>query len=206
MILLHHLRIGRSEFTVWLLEELALDYELKIYDRTELGRAPAALRAAHPLGKSPVIEDDGVTLAESGAIAWHLMERYDADGRFSPPPLSEKARRAEWLQWFHYSEASGFAPMMLKLLLSRESEPKPALISAFAKAETQLHLNYVCDFMADKPFLLGDRLALPDFGLSFVLQLANRVGELASYPTLVAYLERNMRLPAFQRAMARTGG
>lgn len=206
MIQVHHLRVGRSVFTVWLLEELGLDYELKIYDRNAMGRAPPELKAAHPLGKSPVIVDDGVTLAESGAIAWHLIERYDAAGLLAPPPLADRAARMEWLQWLHYSEASGFAPLLLKLLLMREQEPKPALIQAFASIEVDLHLGYLRDFLGDKTFILGDRLQAPDIGVTYLLHMAQRLGELAAYPTLSAYVARNTSRPAFLRAMEKTGG
>ncbi len=84
MITVHHLRVGRPIFTLWLIEELGLDYELKIYDRNEMGRAPPELKEVHPLGKSPVIVDDGQVISESGAIAMHLIENYDSTGRFSP--------------------------------------------------------------------------------------------------------------------------
>ena len=95
MIVMHHLRVGRAIFTTWLLEELGVEYELKLYDRNEMGRAPAELKAAHPLGKSPVIEDGGVTLAESGAITTYLIETYDPDGALSPPLSNTKAIRTK---------------------------------------------------------------------------------------------------------------
>lgn len=206
MILVHHLRIGRSIFTVWLLEELGLDYELKIYDRNQIGRAPPELKAAHPLGKSPVIVDDGVTLAESGAIGWHLVERYGAASQLAPPPLEQKAARMAWLQWLHYPEASGFAPLLLKLLLSREQEPKPPLISFFAAGEVALQLGYVQDALGEHEFITGSHLSLPDIGLTYLMHMAERLGELSPYPKLEAYRARNMARPAFARALARTGG
>jgi len=206
MIVVHHLRIGRSVFTVWLLEELGLEYTLNIYERTELGRAPPALKAAHPLGKSPVIEDDGVVLAESGAIAWHLMERHDPAGLFAPPPFEERAARMRWLQWLHYPEASGFAPLLMRLLLLREQGPRPPLIDAFSAGETALHLGYVRDSLGEQPYILGERMQLPDFGLTYLLHAAQRLNELGPYPTLQAYVERNLARPAFQRAMEKSGG
>ncbi len=206
MILVHHLQIGRPLFTVFLLEELGLDYELKLYTRNELGRAPAELKEAHPLGKSPVIEDGDITLAESGAIAWHLVEHYDVEGRFSPPPLSQKAARAEWFQWLHYTEASAFAPLLLKLLLMREAEPKPQLISMFAAGEVALQLGYIQDFLGDKAYILGADLQLPDFGVAYITQMADRLGELGPYPKLKAYLDRATARPAYARALKKTGG
>ena len=203
MITLHHLRIGRPLFTLWLMEELGVDYELKLYDRNDMGRAPPELKAVHPLGKSPVIEDDGHVIAESGAIALHLVENYDTAGRFAPP--SEKFARARWFQWFLYSEASAFAPLLIKLLLSREQEPKPPVVSQFAAGEVELQLSYIAENLGDQDYILGNTMTLPDFGITYICQMAQRLGHLDSYPTLQAYLERNTALPAFQRALEIAG-
>lgn len=203
MITVHHLRIGRAIFTLWLVEELGVDYELKLYDRNEMGRAPPELKAVHPLGKSPVIEDDGQVIAESAAIALHLVEHYDPSGRFAPP--AEKMARALWHQWFHYSEASAFAPLLITLLLTREPEPKSAVFSGFAAAEVKLHLDYIRDSLGEKPYILGDSMTLPDFGLTYICSMADRLGQLTEYPTLRAYAERNMATPAFQRALQKAG-
>ncbi|MEM6627956.1 MAG: glutathione S-transferase family protein [Pseudomonadota bacterium] len=205
MILVHHLRIGRSVFTVWLLEELGLDYELKIYDRGADGRAPAELKQAHPLGKSPVVEFDGMTLAESGAIAMHLIDNHDPEGKLAPP-RTDIAARAEWTQWLHYSEGSAFAPLLIKLLLMREAEPHPPIVSAFSTGEVALQLGYMQDFLGDKEFLLGDKLQAPDIGATYIASMADRLGELGPYPKLKAYADRNMARPAFLRAAERTGG
>ena len=205
MILVHHLRIGRPIFTVWLLEELGLDYELKIYLRDpDTMRAQSDLKEVHPLGKSPVIEDGTLKLAESGAITSYLLDTYDDDARFAPP-RSAYADRAIYTQWLHYSEGSAFVPLLLKLLLLREQNPKPALISAFAEGEIALHLNYIERQLGKKAFLLGDGLQGPDFGMAYIVQLAQRVGELQAYPGLESYLERMLARPAFQRARQRAG-
>jgi len=204
MVLVHHLRVGRSVFAVWLLEELGIDYELKIYERNAQGRAPEELKQAHPLGKSPVIETEGFTLSESGAITTYLLDKYDTENKLGP--AGGTAAKAQWLQWLHYSEASAFAPILLKLLLMREQQPHPPIVSAFSTAEVALQLNYIQNYLADKPFLMGDALKAPDFGMCFILQLAQKLGELEAYPSLVAYLERNLASPGFQRAMEKTGG
>lgn len=205
MILVHHLRIGRPLFTVWLLEELGLDYELKIYLRDpQTMRAQADLKQAHPLGKSPVIEDGDLKLSESGAIAAYLIDTYDSEHKLAPP-AADRVARAVYTQWLHYTEGSAFLPLLVKLVLTREAEPKPALFSAFAAAEIPMHLGYIQDFLGDKPYLLGERLQGPDFGMGYILQLAQRVGEIEPYPNLVGYLERMMARPAFQRAKQRAG-
>lgn len=203
-ILVHHLRVGRSVFTVWLLEELGLDYELKFYDRNEMGRAPPELKEAHPLGKSPVIEIDGITLAESGAIAMHLVQSHNPHGRFLPP--SDPAARATWLQWLHYPEGSAFVPLLMKLLLSRTEDPKPMLISMFAEAEVALHLGYIRDQLGDNDYILGDEMTLPDIGMAYVCHMAGRLELLGDYPTLAAYAERMTARDAFKTAFEKTGG
>jgi len=204
MLRVHHLRIGRSVFTVWLIEELGLDYELTIYDRTAQMRAPAELRAAHPLGKSPVIEDQGMIIAESGAIATYLIDVYDRDGRFAPPKSDLKAWM-RYTQWLHYTEASAFLPLFLKLLPMRTQDQAPG-IAAFADGEIALHLGYVSDQLGEQPYILGENLQAPDIGLVYIMSLAQRIGELTNYPRLQAYLARATARPAFQRAMAKTGG
>lgn len=204
MLKVHHLRVGRSIFTVWLLEELSAPYELEIYIRNEMGRAPPELKKAHPLGKSPVIDDDGFILAESGAIALYLLEKFDPENKFGPPKGDAKAH-AEWMQWLMYTEASAFAPMLMKLLLSR-MEDKPPLFEMFATGEVALQLSYVEDRLSDRDFIMGDRFQAPDIGMTYIAQMAERLGELGPYPKLAAYLKRNTERPAFQRALEKTGG
>ena len=203
MLKLHHLRVGRSIFTVWLLEELGAEYALEIYDRNEMGRAPPELKNAHPLGKSPVIEDEGLVLAESGAIALYLLDKFDPANQFGPP--SQPQARAEWMQWLMYSEASAFAPMLIKLLLSRLDD-KPPLLDMFASGEVALQLGYVEARLADRDYVMGAHFSAPDIGLTYIADMAQRLDELAPYPKLTAYLQRNKARPAFQRALEKTGG
>ncbi|MEM7524483.1 MAG: glutathione S-transferase family protein [Pseudomonadota bacterium] len=205
MILVHHLRVGRSVFTVWMLEELGLDYNLKIYDRDpKTMRAPDELKTAHPLGKSPVIEDGGIKLAESGAIATYLVDTYDKDGLLAPP-RDDAAARATWTQWLHYPEGSAFVPFLMRLLLSREQGDAP-VVAAFAAGEQTLHLDYMAAALGDKPFFLGDKFQAPDVGLTYICAMAGRLGVLGDHPTLAAYAGRMTARPAFLKAMERTGG
>lgn len=203
MLKLHHLRIGRSIFTVWLLEELGADYEMDIYDRNEMGRAPPELKKAHPLGKSPVIDDDGFVLAESGAIALYLLDKFDSENRLGPP--ADAKGRAEWMQWLMYTEASAFAPMLMKLLLSR-TEDKPPVFDMFATGEVALQLGYVESRLADRDHVMGRAFSAVDIGMTYIAEMAERLGELGPYPKLAAYLARNKSRPAFQRALEKTGG
>ena len=197
------MRVGRSIFTVWRLEELGAEYAPEIYDRNEMGRAPPELKNAHPLGKSPVIEDEGLVLAESGAIALYLLDKFDPANQFGPP--SQPQARAEWMQWLMYSEASAFAPMLIKLLLSRLDD-KPPLLDMFASGEVALQLGYVEARLADRDYVMGAHFSAPDIGLTYIAEMAQRLDELAPYPKLTAYLQRNKARPAFQRALEKTGG
>ena len=202
MLTIHHLRIGRSIFAVWLLEELELDYQLKEYLRNpETMRAPPELKQIHPLGKSPVIEEDGLVLSESGAITSYLLEKYDTDNRFSPP-RSDLPAWAEYTQWLHYAEGSVFTPLMLKMIALRSGEPQP-LLDGFGDPEIALHFGHISQQLGDNEFILGDRFSGADFGISYMVGMAQALGQLQPYPTLAAYLERNQARPAYQRALER---
>lgn len=202
MIILHHLRIGRSIFAVWQLEEFGVDYELKVYHRhPETFRAQEDLRAVHPLGKSPVIEDGELMLSESSAITTYLLEKFDTENRLAPA----KENLLEWAtftQWLHYPEGSVFPGLLIKMLQMR-SEQSNAALDAFSDKEIKLHLGYISAQLADKEFILGESFSAADFGVSYVISMANRLNQLEAYPTLSAYLERNMARPAFLRAIER---
>lgn len=199
MILLHHLRVGRSIYCVWLLEELGLNYEMKVYHRNEAGRAQDDIKAATPLGKSPTLEIDGHVLTESGAITAYLVDRYDTNGAFAPTRDNWVAY-ADYLRWLHYPEGSAFAPLLIKLLLLRE-DPKPPIISGFAEGEVALHLGLLNDELSSRPYILGDAFQIPDIGITYIASMAERLGEIGPYPALKAYLDKNHARPAWQRAV-----
>jgi glutathione S-transferase len=202
MLTIHHLRIGRSIFAVWLLEELELEYELKEYLRDpETMRAPPELKQIHPLGKSPVIDDDGLVLSESGAITAYLLEKHDQAGKFSPP-RSDLRAWAEYTQWLHYPEGSVFTPLMMKMLSLRSGEPQP-LLDGFGDPEIALHFGHITNKLGDNEFILGDSFSGADFGVSYMVGMAQALGQLEPYPALAAYLQRNQGRPAFQRALER---
>jgi len=202
MIILHHLRIGRSIFAVWQLEEMGIDYELKVYHRDpETNRAQADLKAVHPLGKSPVIEDGDLMLSESSAITTYLLEKFDSEHRFWPQ-RSDLQEWAEFSQWLHYPEGSVFGPLLIKMLQLRSGQPH-AVFEAFSEGEIKLHLGHIANQLGEKQFILGDTFTAADFGISYVVSLAKRLGQLQDYPALESYLERNLSRPAYQRAIER---
>lgn len=205
MIVLHHLVVGRSVFTAWLLEELALDYELKIYHRLETRRAPEELREIHPLGKSPVVEVDGQVIAESGAIAEYLLERFDTEHRLSPS-TDNWEERARFLQWLHYPEGSAFAPLLMVLLKLSSGQSLGPFADEWAANEATLHLDYLRDSLTDRDYILGGEFSAADVGLSYIVSLADRLQLLEPYPPLAEYLARTTGRDAFRKAWSRTGG
>ena len=203
MITLHHLRIGRSIFTVWLLEEMELEYELKVYHRNpQTFRSQDDIKQATPLGKSPTLEDGDIMLTESGAIAAYLVDRYDTDGKFAPPRHDWKAH-AEYLRWLHYPEGSAFLPLFLRMLLAREGDNPSAVFKTFADGEVPLHLGLLDKRLGEMPYILGDTFQAPDIGISYVANMAERVGEIGPYKNLKAYIDRNMQRDAWKRAKER---
>lgn len=200
MIILHHLRIGRSIFTVWLLEEVVAEYDLKVYLRDpETMRAPADLKAVHPLGKSPIIEDGELMLTESGVITSYVLEKYDTQNRLHPN-RDDLLAWAKYNQWLTYPEGSVFAPLLLKMLTLRSGIDHP-VITPFSDAEIKLHFEHIASQLGDNDYLLGNQFSGADFGICYVVSMAQRLGQLDPYPSLQAYAERCMARPAFLRAI-----
>jgi len=200
MILLHHLRIGRSLFTVWQLEELGIEYSLKVYHRdAETFLAPSELKAVHPLGKSPVIEDGDIVLSESSAITTYLLEKFDTENKFSPA-REDLPNWANFTQWLHYPEGSVFCPLLVKMLLLRSKEPH-VMLTPYSDRETALHLGHIAKQLGDNEYILGEKFTAADFGVTYVVSLAKRLGLLGSYGSLNDYLERNLARDAFKQAV-----
>jgi glutathione S-transferase len=217
MITVHHLNHSRSQRILWLLEELGLDYEIKRYERDRKTMlAPPSLRAVHPLGKSPVITDGGLTLAESGAIIDYLVERYGA-GRLAP--AAGTPARLRYTYWLHYAEGSAMSPLLLKLVFDKiETAPMPFFAKPIAKAisgkakkafiEPQIrqHLDYLEGELGQSDWFAGDAFSGADIQLSFALEVAAGRGGLdASRPRLMDFLQRIHARPAYQRAIERGG-
>lgn len=202
MIIVHHLNDSRSQRILWLLEELGLPYRIERYQRDAQTRlAPPELKAVHPLGKSPVISDDGCTIHESGAIVDYLI-RHHGGGRLQPKP--ESPAYEEYVQWLHYAEGSAMLPLLLHLYVSRLGEAgaplKPRIDSEIAN-----HLGYVDRALAGREYLLGDDLTGADIQMSFVGELAGAFGKRAAYPNLDAWTKRLHERPAYKAALERGG-
>ena len=217
MIVVHHLKNSRSQRVLWLLEELGLDYEIVRYQRDpKTMLAPPELRAVHPLGKSPVITDHGVVVAESGAIVEYLVETY-GNGRLVPPAGTAERRR--WTYFLHFAEGSAMAPLLMKLVFDRvETSPAPFFVKPIAKAiagkvkgsyilpQIEAQLTYLENELATSPWFAGAEFSAADIQMSFPLEAAAARGGLdASRPRLTDFLKRIHARPAFQRAIGRGG-
>jgi glutathione S-transferase len=217
MITVHHLNNSRSQRVLWLLEELGLPYEIKKYQRdAKTMLAPPELARVHPLGKSPVVTDDGVTVAESGAILEYLLEKY-GNGRLVLPPGTEERRRFTY--WMHFAEGSAMPPLLLKLIFDRlGTGPMPFFAKPIArgiagKVKAMLvepNLKRQLDFMeselARSEWFAGHDFSAADIQMSFPVEAsAQRAGLDASRPKLMAFLKRIHARPAYRRALERGG-
>ena len=217
MIVVHHLNNSRSQRVLWLLEELGVEYEVKRYERdAKTMLAPPELLAVHPLGKSPVIIDGSVTVAESGAIVEYLVDRYGA-GRLIP--AAGTPQRLRYTYWLHYAEGSAMPPLLLKLVFDRVAQaPVPWPISAIARKiagtvqstfiapQLKRHLDYMEAELAAHAWFAGEEFTAADVQMSFPLEAAaSRAGLNSSRPHLMAYLDRIHGRDAYTRALARGG-
>jgi len=198
MIVVHHLNDSRSQRALWLLEDLGLPYEVKRYQRDPQTRlAPVELKAVHPLGKSPVIVDDGRTVAESAAILDYLVRRHGG-GRMQPDPAS--ADYDAYVQWLHFAEGSAMLPLMLALYVGRLGEAG-APLQPRIHSEVASHLSYIDAALRGRDWLVGNALTAADIQLSFIGEVAGAQGLLKDYPAIAAWVARFQALPAYKRAI-----
>ena len=218
MITVHHLNNSRSQRVLWLLEELELPYEIVHYQRdAKTMLAPPELRKVHPLGKSPVVTtDDGLALAESGAIVETVIERF-GQGRLAPPAGSPEALRYRY--WLHYAEGSAMPPLLLKLVFDKiESSKMPFFAKPIAKAiagkakssfitpNIATHLDFMEGELGKSEWFAGDAFTGADIQMSFPVEAAEARGGLdASRPKLMAWLARIHARPGYKRALERGG-
>ena len=217
MIVVHHLNNSRSQRVLWMLEELGVPYEIRHYERdAKTMLAPPELRKVHPLGKSPVITDAGVTLAESGAILEYLVERHGG-GRFVPPAGTPE--RVRYTYWMHYAEGSLMPPLLMKLVFDQVKKAKMPFIakpiakgiahkvtSTFIAPQLKQHLDYLEGELQEREWFAGSAFSAADIQMSFPLEAAQaRAGLDATRPQLMAFLARIHARPAYQRALEKGG-
>ncbi|HZC17376.1 MAG TPA: glutathione S-transferase [Caulobacteraceae bacterium] len=201
MLKVHHLNNSRSQRILWLLEELGLDYEIVPYQRdATTNLAPPELKAVHPLGKSPVIEDGAIRIAESGAIVEYVVERHGG-GKLRPDPKSDA--HVAYNEWLHYAEGSAMLPLMLNLYVMRLGEAA-APLQPRIESEIANNLAYISGALGDRDYLMGEFTGA-DVQVSFVMEVARAFGKLAAYPNLTAYLARLHGRAAFKRSLEMGG-
>lgn len=216
MIIVHHLNNSRSQRVLWLLEEMGLDYEVKRYERNvDTMLAPPELRAIHPLGKSPVIQDGDIIVAETGAIVEYLLGAYPDKG-LKPPAGTEAGRR--YTYWLHYAEGSAMTPLLLKLVFSALPARSPGLVrplvkaiagkaqSSFIDPQIAAHTAYWQAELSKSEWFAGDAFSAADIMMSFPLEAgASRAPYGPDKPKLKAFLKAIHARPAYQRALKRGG-
>lgn len=216
MITVHHLNNSRSQRILWLLEELGLPYEVRRYQRdAKTSLAPPELLRVHPLGKSPVVTDGDLTLAESGAIAEYLVERYGKGSLIPPAGSPERLRHTYWL---HFAEGTAMPPLVMKLVFNRiEREPMPFFARPVARAIARKvkdgfidpNLERIVAHMEAElgrgEWFAGDALTAADIMMSFPVEAAMSRAGGASRPNLARFLERVHARPAYQRALEKGG-
>ena len=217
MLTVHHLNNSRSQRILWLIEELGLEYEIKRYERDKKTmRAPTELRTVHPLGKSPVITDGDITVAESGAIIEYLVERH---GKGKLIPKAGTPDRLRYTYWLHFAEGTAMPPLVMTLVFNRlETAPMPFFVKPIAKKisatvknsflhpEITQQLNYMETEIARTGWFAGAEFSAADIQMSFPLEAAaSRGGLSASHPKLIDFLKRIHARPAYQRALKRGG-
>jgi len=215
MITVHHLNNSRSQRVLWLLEELGLPYEIKHYQRdAKTSLAPPELRKVHPLGKSPVITDDGLTVAESGAILEYLVDRY-GNGRLKPTAEQDLLH---YRYFMHFAEGSAMPPLVMKLVFSKiKRAPMPffvkpiakgiadKVLSSFVQPNIDAQLKFVEGELAQRPWFAGAEFSAADVQMSFAAEAWAARNGMTNYPKLQAFLDRIHARPAYKKALERGG-
>ncbi len=223
MITVHHLENSRSQRILWLLEELSVPYELKVYKRDPKTRlAPPQLKKIHPLGKSPVIVDDGEVIAESGAIIEYLVETYGTKTKGELAHLQPDAGTPAHRQvrfWMHYAEGSLMNWLVMKLVFTTiPTQPMPFFARPIARGISQAVIGKLIDpnldtalafmeaHLAENEWFAGKNISMADFQMSFAVDAAlSRVAKGKHYPHLRKFKSRMEARPAYQRALAKGG-
>jgi glutathione S-transferase len=217
MIVVHHLNNSRSQRVLWLLEELGVPYEIKHYQRDKKTMlAPPELRAVHPLGKSPVITDNGKTIAESGAIVEYLVDTH-GQGRLKPPAGTDE--RLRYTYWLHFAEGSAMPPFLIKLIFdTMESRKMPFFIkpvvkgiagkvrTGFLDRQIASNLDFMESELGKREWFAGNEFTAADIQMSFPCEIAAiRAGSGQARPKLADFVQRIHARPAYKRALEKGG-
>lgn len=215
MITVHHLNNSRSQRVLWLLEELGLPYEIQHYQRdAKTSLAPPELRQVHPLGKSPVITDGGLTVAESGAILEYLVDKYGG-GRLKPTAEQDLLH---YRYFMHFAEGSATPPLVMKLVFSKiKRAPMPFFVKPIAKGiadkvlggfvqpNINAQLKFLEGELTARPWFAGAEFTAADVQMSFPIEAAAARGGMDGYAKLKDFLDRIHKRPAYIKALERGG-
>jgi glutathione S-transferase len=217
MITVHHLNASRSQRVPWLLEELGVPYEFKLYQRDAKTKlAPPELKRVHPLGKSPVITDGDRVIAESGAIIEYIVDQY---GNGKLKPAADSPERLRYTYWMHYAEGSAMPLLVMRLIFGFiEKQPVPFFIKpvvkgivgkvnkSFLDPQFKLHFDFIEAELGKSEWFAGKEFTAADVQMSFPMEAAAARANLGSqYPKIKAFVDRIHARPAYQRAAAKVG-
>jgi glutathione S-transferase len=201
-LIVHHLNNSRSQRILWLLEELGVEYEIQHHQRDAVTNlAPPSLAALHPLGKSPLISDNGRLVFESGAITEYLCERHDGANLVPERGTGDHVRYIEWL---HFAEGSAMTPILLRLYTSRLGDAAAPLKPRIDQ-QLESHFQFMEDSITPSGFFVGDALSGADIMLSFAAEIAVAQGYGDRMPKLAAFVKMAHARPAYQRALEKGG-
>ncbi len=214
MLTLHHLEKSRSHRVLWLLEKLRVPYELEVYRRDpNTLLAPKKLQQLHPLGKSPILTDDEITVAESGAILEYVLDRHGR-GQLRP---EDETRHRQYRYWLHYAEGSLMPLLVMRLVFERVPKgPMPFFVRPVARLITSKvnekflgpqiarHLDYIESHLGQHEWFAGE-FSAADIQMSYPLEAASSRVDLAGYPAIRSFLERCRADEAYQTALERGG-
>ena len=201
MFIVHHLNNSRSQRILWLLEELEIDYQLRRYERDPVTNlAPSELASVHPLGKSPVLEENGRKIAESGAIVEYVCNQF---GRHLLPRKGSDVAITH-MELMHFAEGSAMTPILLQLYTGRlgsAGEPlKPRI-----EQQLDSHFQFMEHMLRPSGHFVLDDLSAADIMLSFPAEIAVKQDGGKRYPKLAAFVQAMHERPAWQRALERGG-
>jgi glutathione S-transferase len=201
-LIVHHLNNSRSQRILWLLEELGVDYTIQHYQRDAVTNlAPPELNAVHPLGKSPVIEDDGRIIYESGAIVEYLCERHGGGAMVPARGTDDHIRHLEWM---HFAEGSAMTPILLGLYAARLGDAAAPLAPRINE-QLESHFAFMESQLNQSGHFIGDSLSAADIMLSFPAEVAVMQGRTADKPKLAAFVAGIHARETWQRALAKGG-
>ncbi|MFS1422889.1 glutathione S-transferase family protein [Shewanella sp. 10N.286.48.B5] len=196
MITVHHLVKSRSKRVLWLLEEMKLPYELVIHQRDpNTNLAPKALYAIHPLGKSPIMVDDDITICESGAIMEYILNQdYSTHLR----PDTNSSQYYQYLEWLHFAEGSLALPVITTLLLQMEPRAGSCPLDGYIAKELAIDFAYIDQYLASHSYFAGNDFSAADIMMTIMLEIAMSLKLLKGQDNIKAYLCKVQQRAAYQ--------